>query len=82
MVCKRSFTLFRVQLSQRDSDRAINVYRYNTVGTFKRFEYCNKDKLTIIETEVMDNQLSANETKLNGFFNLDEIYHSSALIAE
>lgn len=76
MVCKRGSTLFRVQLSQRDSDRAINMYRYNTVGIFKRFEYCNKDKLRIIETEMVDNQLSANEMKLNGFFSLDEIYYS------
>lgn len=60
MVRERGSTLFqtsfiRVQLSQRDSDRAISVHRYNIVGTFKRFEYCDKDKLRIIETEVVDN---------------------------
>lgn len=88
MVFERGSTLsqtsfIRVQLSQRDSDRAISVRRYNMVGIFKRFEYCSKDKLRIIETEVVDNQLSANEMKLNGFFNLEEIYYSSVcLIAE
>lgn len=88
MVRERGSTLFqtsfiRVQLSQRDSDKAISVHRYNIVGVFQRFEYCNKDKLRIIETEVVDNQLSANEMKLNGFFNLDEIYYSKVcLIAE
>lgn len=88
MVRKRSSTLFqtsfiRVQLSQGDSDRAISVHRYNIVGIFKRFEYCDKDKLRIIENEVVDNQLSTNEMKLNGFFNLDEIYYSSlCLVAE
>ena len=53
------------------------MYRYNIVGIFKRFEYCNKDKPRIIEIEMVDIQLSDKEMKLNGFFNLDEIHYSS-----